>query len=108
MRQLGSKQQAMTTQEIQRYIDGAIGSNFDNVTSESGEMMTSEGGDGRFVGKVFATRYAGLPVGDIFLAIGETKRKIQIMKLGNAECLKPSEEHLDGLLYKELGIKKDE
>ncbi|BDS07558.1 hypothetical protein NT6N_25980 [Oceaniferula spumae] len=98
----------MRTQEIQQYIDEAIHSNFEDVTSESGEMMTSEGGDGRFVGKVIATRYAGLPVGDIFLAIGETKRQLQIIKLGNAECLKPSEEHLDGLLFKELGIKMDE
>jgi len=99
----------MTTQEIQQYIDGAIGSHFEGVTSESGEMMTSEGGDGRFVGKVIATRYAGFPDGrDIFLAIGETKRKLQIMKLGNAECLKPGKEHLDGLLFKELGIKMEE
>lgn len=97
----------MTTQEIQQYIDGAIDSNFDDFTSESGEIMTSAGGDGRFMGKVFASRYTGLPVGrDIFLAIGETVNKLQIVKLGNAECLKPSAVDLDALLLKELEIKK--
>ena len=70
----------MTTQEIQQYIDAAIGANFEEFTSESGEMMTSEGGDGRFMGKVIATRYGGLPVGrDLFLAIGETDLKVQIV-----------------------------
>jgi len=33
-------------------IEAAIRSNFADYTSESGEMMTSAGGDGRFVGKV--------------------------------------------------------
>ncbi len=99
----------MTTQEIQQYIDAAIGSKFEDFTSESGEMMTSKEGDGRFMGKVFATRYAGLPVGkDIFLAIGETEKKLQIVKLGKAECVKPSEGDLDALLLKELGIKKED
>ena len=99
----------MTTQEIQQHVDAAIGANFDGFTAESGEMMTSEGGDGRFMGKVFATRYVGLPVdGDIFLAIGETERKLQIVKLGNAECLKPSKVELDAILLKELGIKQEE
>jgi hypothetical protein len=99
----------MTTQEIQQHIDAAIGTNFDGFTSESGEVMTSAGGYGRFMGKVFATRYLGLPVGgDIFLAIGETEKKLQIVKLGNAECLKPSEVELDALLLRELGIKKVE
>jgi hypothetical protein len=38
------KRQAMTTQEIQEYIDAAIGSEFDGFSSESGEMMTSAEG----------------------------------------------------------------
>jgi hypothetical protein len=96
----------MNTQEIQQYIDAAIGSKFEDITSESGEVMTSEGGDGRFMGKVFATRYTGFPKeGDIFLAIGETEKKVQIVKLGRAECLKPGKADLDLLLEKELGIK---
>lgn len=99
----------MNTQEIMQYIDAAIDSNFDNFTSESDEMMTSEGGDGRFMGKVFATRYTGLPNlpvgGSIFLAIGETEKKVQIVKFGNVECLKPGTDNLDVLLEKELGIK---
>lgn len=95
----------MTTQEIQQYIDTAIGANFEGLTSESGEMMTSEGGDGRFMGKVIATRYGGFPVGrDLFLAIGETDLKVQIVKLGRSECLSPGEGDLDALLLKELGI----
>ena len=97
----------MTTEEIQQYIDAAIGSRFEGFTSESGEMMTSAGGDGRFEGKVIATRYAGLPGGkDIYLAIGETELKVQIAKLGKSECLKPSESDLDIMLLKELGIEK--
>jgi hypothetical protein len=76
----------MTTQEIQQYIEAAIRSTFDDYTSESGEMMTSAGGDGRFVGKVIATRYGGLPAGKyLFLAIGETEQKAQIIKLGKLE-----------------------
>jgi hypothetical protein len=95
----------MTTQEIQQYIDAAICSNFADYSSESGEMMTSAGGDGRFVGKVIATRYAGLPAGkDLFLAIGQTDKEAQIVKLGKAECLKPSKTDLDLLLLKELGV----
>ncbi len=74
-------------------------------TSESGEMMTSAEGDGRFLGKVIATRYTGLPGGKIiYLAIGETETRRQIIKLGDSECLKPSETELDLLLRKELGI----
>ncbi len=97
----------MTTQEIQQYIDEAIRSNFDGYTSESGEMMTSAEGDGRFLGEVVATPYSGLPGGqEFFLAIGETERKSQIIKLGDSECLKPSETELDLLLQKELGIEK--
>lgn len=96
----------MTTREIQQHIDAAIGSNFDGFASESGEMMTSEGGDGRFFGKVMATRYSGLPLGrEFFLAIGETEKNLQMIKLGKSECLKPSKDDLDGLLLKELGIK---
>ncbi|MDA7506440.1 hypothetical protein N9A89_06005 [Akkermansiaceae bacterium] len=99
----------MTTQEIQKYIDSAIGSKHEGFSSESGEMVTSASGDGRFMGKVFATRYGGLPVrGDIFLAIGETEKKLQIVKLGKAECVKPTEDDLDAMLLKELGIKKEE
>ena len=99
----------MTTQEIQQYIEADIRANFDDYTSESGEMMTSAGGDGRFMGKVFATRYAGLPEwGDVFLAIGETENKLQIVKLGNAECLQTRDSALDALLLKELEIKKEE
>jgi len=95
----------MTTQEIQEYIDAAVCSKFENYTSDSGEMMTSKGGDGRFFGKVFATRYMGLPVrGDVYLAIGLTEKKTQIIKFGDSECLKPSEAELDLLLLKELGI----
>lgn len=97
----------MNTQEIQEYIDAAIGSNFEGLSSESGEVMTSEGGDGRFMGKVFATKYSGLPAGrEIFLAIGESEMKVQIVKLGKAECLKPAKADLDMLLEKELGIER--
>ncbi|QTN33629.1 hypothetical protein HZ994_15365 [Akkermansiaceae bacterium] len=95
----------MTTQEIQQYIDSAIRSRFDGFTSESGEIMTDEGGDGRFFGKVAATMYAGLPNGKItYLAIGETEKRTQIIKLGDSECLKPGKTELDLLLRKELGI----
>lgn len=97
----------MTTREIQQYINAAIASKFDHFTSESGEMMTSKEGDGRFMGKVIATRYGGLPSGrDLFLAIGETEKKLQIAKLGKSECVTPSKDDLDALLLKELGIKK--
>jgi hypothetical protein len=102
------KRQPMNTLQIQQYIDAAIGSKFEKFTSESGEVMTSAGGDGRFMGKVFATRYAGLPAGrDIFLAIGESEKKVQIVKLGKAECLKPVKEDLDMILAKELGIENE-
>jgi len=94
----------MTTQEIQEYIDGVIRGKFDGATSESGEMMTSEGGDGRFFGKVIATRYFGLLGRDLFLAIGETEMEVQIVKLGKSEVLTPDKVELDVLLLKELGI----
>lgn len=95
----------MTNQEIQQYIEAAISSNFVGYTSESMETMTSEGGDGRFFGKVMATRFMGLPkVPDIYLVIGETEKGIQIMKLGRSECLNPMDGELDFLLLKELGI----
>lgn len=95
----------MTQQEIQQYIDKAIAANFDNYTSQSGEMMTSEGGDGRFLGKVFATRYMGFPRrSDIYLVIGMTGKLTQIIKFGDTECIKPGETELDLMLYKELGI----
>ncbi|MDA8975269.1 hypothetical protein N9F50_01650 [Akkermansiaceae bacterium] len=95
----------MTTQKIQEYIDEAIRLKFKTMTSESGEMMTSAEGDGRFMGKVFATRYGGLPSGkDIFLAIGETDKKVQIVKLGKSEGLNPEKDNLDIFLLKELGI----
>ncbi len=68
--------------------------------------MTSPEGDGRFLGKVIATLYFGLP-GDkeIYLAIGGTEKNRQIIKFGNSECLSPSETELDLILFKELGIK---
>ena len=95
----------MTTEEIQQYIDAAIRANFEGYTSDSGEMMTSEGGDGRFLGKVIATRYLGLSgQDDIYLAIGQTKKQTQIIKFGDSECMKPGEYELDLLLLKELGI----
>lgn len=95
----------MTTQEIQDYVDGVIRSNFQGYQVEAGEMVTSPGGDGRFLGKVVAVRYSGLPVGrDVFLAIGETDKKCQIIKFGDSECLKPGEIDLDLVLAKELGI----
>lgn len=90
-------------------MNSAIASVFEEVTLESGEMMTSEGGDGRFLGKVIATRYAGLPDGrDLFLAIGMTDKKVQIVKLGRSECLSPGKPDLDLLLRKELGIEPEE
>ena len=99
----------MTTEEIQKYIDAAISKKFSAYTMESGEMETSEEGDGRFLGKVVATMYSGLPIGkDIYLAIGETVKKSQIIKLGNSESLKPTEMELDLLLLKELGIEVEE
>ncbi|MDB4340809.1 hypothetical protein OAA12_01590 [Akkermansiaceae bacterium] len=102
---LGDNLQVMTTEEIQEYINLAIRGGFKGVKMESGEVMTSEGGDGRFLGKVMATRYGGLPVGrDLFLAIGETDKKVQIVKLGKSECLSPGKSDLDLLLRKELGI----
>ena len=69
----------MTTEEIQDYINRAIRGGFKGVKLESGEVMTSEGGDGRFLGKVMATRYGGLPERrDLFLAIGKTDKKVQV------------------------------
>lgn len=98
----------MTHQEIQQYIDTAIRSKFEHYTSESGEMMTSEGGDGRFLGKVSATRYMGFPRRtDIYLVIGMTAKQMQIIKFGDTECIKPSETELDVMLFKELGIEPD-
>ncbi|MBK1881933.1 hypothetical protein JIN85_05875 [Luteolibacter pohnpeiensis] len=95
----------MTTEEIQQYVDAAVRGKFPDVTTESGEMMTSEGGDGRFLGKVIATRYSDFPDGrDLYLAIGETKHQRQIIKFGDSECLAPGENELDLLLLKELGI----
>ena len=105
---LGAPNHFMTTQEIQQTIDAAIRANFEGITSESGEMMTSAGGDGRFLGKVIATRYAGLPAGkDIFVAIGQTELEVQIVKVGKSECLKPDAAELDFMLRKELGIAID-
>ena len=100
---------AMTTEEIQNYMGAAIEGKFSGVTSESGEMMTSEKGDGRFFGKVFAVRYGGLPFGrDLFLAVGETEKKVQIVKLGKSECVTPEKGDLDAVLFKELGIPVEE
>ena len=95
----------MTTPEIQDYIDAAISSNFSEFTSESEEMTTSDDGDGRFLGNVSATRYSGLPLGrDIFIAIGQTVEKAQIVRIGRSECLRPSLADLDLILKKEFGI----
>lgn len=95
----------MTTSEIRDYIDTAISGSFSGYQSQSEEMMTSEGGDGRFVGKVAATLYSGLPVRrDIFVAIGSTAEGAQIIKVGRSECVKPDTDDLDLLLKKELGI----
>lgn len=95
----------MTTQEIQDHFEAAISANFDGYSTQSGEMMTSEKGDGRFLGKVYAIRYSGLPkVGDLFLVVGETEKKVQIIKFGNTELLTPSESDLDLALLKELGL----
>lgn len=44
---------------------------------------------------------------EIFLAIGETKEKAQIIILGHSECLESGENQLDLLLLKELGIEKE-
>lgn len=99
-----AKSQAMTTQEIQKHVDAAMGARFGDITAESGEVMTSEGGDGRFFGKVTATLYAGMPDGQvIYLAIGQSEKLVQIVKFGRSECLKPSEADLDLILLKELG-----
>lgn len=96
---------SMTTQEIQDHISNSIGSKYNGVTSESGEIMTSEGGDGRFMGKVDAVRYDGLPIANgIFLAIGETDKAIQIVRLGSSECLNPTPVDLNAMLLKELAI----
>jgi hypothetical protein len=96
----------MTTLEISEYIDAAVSSAYSGYTSQSGEMTTSQEGDGRFLGKVTATRYSGLPIGgDIFVAIGNTPEGAQIVKVGRSECVKPETENLDLLLEKELGIK---
>lgn len=95
----------MTTEEIQHHIDTAISENFEGYTTESGEMETSAGGDGRFFGTVFATMYCGLSEGrNIYLAIGLTEKQTQIIKFGDSECMKPGETELDLLLLKELGI----
>ncbi|MGB6222140.1 hypothetical protein [Haloferula sp.] len=99
----------MTTQEIQQHINAAVRSKFDESTSESLEMMTSEGGDGRFMGRVIATRYAGHPeVEGVFLAIGKTERGVQIVKFGMSESLNPEPSDLDFLLRKELGIEREQ
>ena len=99
----------MTTEEIQQYIDTAIRAKFPDFAYESGEMMTSEGGDGRFLGKVIATRYSDLPgKGDVYLAIGGTEQSRQIIKFGGSECLTPGKNELDLLLLKELGIENSE
>ena len=105
MRKDGFGNSKMTTQEIQDYIEAAISAKFSDYETQSGEMTTSEGGDGRFFGKVFAVRYWGLPENaDLFLVVGETEKKIQIIKFGNTESLTPSKTDLDLILLKELGI----
>ncbi|MEP4079797.1 hypothetical protein [Haloferula sp.] len=99
----------MTTEEIQHYINEAVRKKFEGFKAESMEMMTSEGGDGRFLGKVYAMRYLGISENpEIYLAVGSTDRGVQIVKFGNSECLTPQEGDLDFLLQKELGIEKEE
>lgn len=95
----------MTSEQIKDYVNSALQKNFPHHSSESGEMMTSADGDGHFFGKVTAVRYRGLPSEDLFLAIGQTEKKLQIVRLGKSECLRPSKDDLDGVLLKELGIK---
>ena len=99
----------MTTAEIQEHIDGVLQANFTGLNAQSGEMMTSEGGDGRFFGKVVATLYTGFPGGEeLYLAIGETEKQTQIIKFGFSECLQPGPYELDMLLLKELGIQPED
>ncbi|MBB5352044.1 hypothetical protein HNR46_002285 [Haloferula luteola] len=99
----------MTTDEIQAYIDEAVRSRFEGLVTDSMEMMTSDGGDGRFFGKVVAVRYRGLPqVPEIYLAIGTTEEGAQMVKFGRSECVTPMEPELDFLLLKELQISKKE
>ena len=99
----------MTTAEIQQHIDGVLQANYQGLNTQSGEMMTSEGGDGRFFGKVIATLYTGFPDSrELYLAIGETDKQTQIIKFGNSECLKPGPYELDMLLLKELGIQLED
>ena len=99
----------MTTEEIQEHINGVLEKHFTGLSAQSGEMMTSEGGDGRFFGKVIATLYTGFPDGqELYLAIGETDKQTQIIKFGFSECLQPGAYELDMLLFKELGIKPPE
>jgi hypothetical protein len=72
-------------------------------------MMTSEDGDGRFIGKVQAVIYLGLPVAsEIYLAIGNTVKGGQIVKFGMTETLNPTEVELDLMLLKELEIGAEE
>ncbi|MBK1833552.1 hypothetical protein [Roseibacillus ishigakijimensis] len=98
----------MTTEEIQDYIENAISVQLEGYMTESGEMRTSEGGDGRFLGQVRATRYSGLPGGkSLFLAIGETEKGVQIIKFGSTEVLTPDENDLNMVLQKELGLGKN-
>ena len=98
----------MTKEEIKDYVHAAIEGAFDGFTTESGEIMTGKEGDGRFFGKVVATRYQGLgPSGNLFLAIGKSEQGVQIVKLGRSECLTPDHDKLDAVLLKELGISKE-
>ena len=99
----------MTAEEIRQHIDGVLSKHFTGLSAQSGEMMTSEGGDGRFFGKVVATLYTGFPSGEeLYLAVGETDKKTQIIKFGMSECLQPGVYELDMILFKELGIKPPE
>ena len=43
----------------------------------------------------------------LFLVVGKTEKKIQIVKFGNTETLTPSQSDLDLVLLKELGIKSE-
>ena len=95
----------MTVEEIREYVESALRAQFEGFVAESFEMMASEGGDGRFHGKVFGTSYSGLiKGGPLYLAVGQAENGVQIVRFGNTESLTPTQADLDLALRKELGI----
>ena len=73
---------------------------------QSGEMMTSEGGDGRFFGKVYATHYSGLPKGrELFLVVGETEKKVQIVKIRKHGVTHPDRDGFGFGLVERVGVR---